>query len=277
MHPRLFSIGPFTLYSYGLMLGIGFMVASWILTRELRRKGIDPNLGSTITLFAIVFGISGSKILYLIENWEFFVRAPLSMAFSPGGLTWYGGFILATFAIMMYIRRKKIPFLKICDAAAPGIMMAYGIARIGCHLAGDGDYGVPTDLPWGTVYSNGTYPPSMAFRDFPDIVMKYGVNGVVPDTIPVHPAPLYESISSILLFMVIWNLRKRLRIDGQMFMLYLILSGIARIFVETIRVNPRILFGLSEAQLIASVLVLTGIIGMKIISRTSGSSTTAAA
>ena len=139
MYPRLFSIGPFTIYSYGLMLGLGFIAANFVLNRELKRKKIDPNIGSTVMLFAILFGIAGSKILYLIENWSSFVAAPISMAFSPGGLTWYGGFFLATFTIMLYIRKKKIPFLIICDAAAPGIMIAYGIARLGCHLAGDGD------------------------------------------------------------------------------------------------------------------------------------------
>ena len=267
MHPRLFSIGPITVYSYGLMLGIGFMVASFVLSRELRRKGLDPALGGTIMLLAIIFGIAGSKLLYLIENWEYFVRSPVSMAFSPGGLTWYGGFILATAAIWLFIRSKKIPFLQICDAAAPAIMLAYGVARIGCHLAGDGDYGVPTDLPWGMVYSNGTYPPSLAFRDFPEIVSKYGVNGVVPDTIPVHPAPLYESISSVLLFLVLWKARTRLTANGALFMLYLILSGIARFLVEMIRINPRILFDLSEAQVIALVMVIIGAIGYWIISR----------
>ncbi len=271
MYPRLFSIGPITVYSYGLMLGIGFMVASWILSRELKRKGLDPNLSSSITLFAIIFGIAGSKILYLIENWEYFIKSPMSMAFSPGGLTWYGGFILATFAIMIYVRRKKIPFMIICDAAAPGLMLAYGIARIGCHLAGDGDYGVPTDLPWACVYSNGTYPPSVAFREFPELVAKYGVNGAVPDTIPVHPAPLYEFFSGVLLFVLLWKLRSRFKVDGKLFMVYLILSGAARLLVEGIRINPRILFGLSEAQLISVAIIVVGSVGFQILSKESAS------
>ena len=177
MYPVLFKIGPFSIYSFGLMMGLGFLTASYILTKELRRKGLDANLGNTITLFALIFGIAGSKMLFLFENWEEFVRDPMN-AFSPGGLTWYGGLILATAVIYVYTRRKNLPFWKICDAAAPGLMLGYGIARIGCHLAGDGDYGVPTDLPWATVYAKGTYPPSVAFRDFPEIVHKYGVNGV---------------------------------------------------------------------------------------------------
>src|ERR1041385_3787485 len=108
MYPRLFTIGPFTVYSYGLMLGIGFILACMLLTKELKRKGLDQNLGSTITLLALIFGIAGSKILYLIESWEYFVRDPVGMAFSPGGLTWYGGLILATLAILIYTRKKNI-------------------------------------------------------------------------------------------------------------------------------------------------------------------------
>ena len=262
MYPRLFTIGPFTVYSFGLMLGTGFIVASILLTRELKRKGIDPNLGSTVTLMAVVFGIAGSKMLYLVENWDYFVRDPIGMTFSPGGLTWYGGFILATVAIWLYTKTKKIPFLTICDAAAPGLMLGYGIARVGCHLAGDGDYGVPTSLPWGAVYSNGTFPPSAAFRDFPDIVQKYGINGVVPDTIRVHPAPVYEFLLAALLFLVLWKLRNRSMPTGTLFMLYLIFAGSARFLVEIIRLNPRILFGLSEAQLISVVIIVAGIIGV---------------
>ena len=279
MYPRLFTIGPLTIYSYGLMLGIGFILASYLLTKELQRKQVgfdssldDPKkgaamLGSTLTLLAVIFGIAGSKILYLIENWKYFVRDPLGMAFSPGGLTWYGGFILATLAILIYTRRKRISFLMTADAVAPGLMLGYGVARIGCHLAGDGDYGMPTTLPWGTIYSNGTYPPSLAFKDFPEIVQKYGVNGVVPDSIPVHPAPVYEFIIAIILFSLLWRLRKNHYPTGTMFMFYLMLSGIARFFVEFIRLNPRLLFGVSEAQLIAVIMIAAGLVGRQVISR----------
>jgi phosphatidylglycerol:prolipoprotein diacylglycerol transferase len=268
MHPKLFTIGPFTVYSYGLMLGIGFIIASAVLTRELRRKGIDPNLGSTLTLLAVFFGIAGSKILYLIENWPSFARDPVGMAFSPGGLTWYGGFILATLAIMVYVRRKKIAFARICDAAAPALVLGYGIARLGCHFAGDGDYGMPTALPWGTVYSNGTYPPSVAFREFPEIVARYGVDGVVPDSIPVHPTPVYEFIIGLVLFFVLWKMRTASSgRDGTLFMWYLVLAGTARFLVEFIRLNPRLLFGLSEAQLISALMIAIGLIGLRGLAR----------
>src|SRR3990172_1790094 len=150
MCPRLLQIGPFTIYGYGLMLAIGFILGSYLLTMELKRRGLDPNLGNTITLIALVAGIAGSKILFLIEDWSYFLADPVGMAFSPSGLTFYGGFLLATLSIYLYLKKRSIRFFTVADAIAPGLLLAYGIARIGCHLSGDGDYGFPTSLPWGT-------------------------------------------------------------------------------------------------------------------------------
>lgn len=266
MYPRLFEIGPITVYSYGLMMAIGFIIASILLTRELKRKRLDGAMGNTITMLAIVFGIVGSKLLFLIEEWQYFISDPIS-AFSPAGLTWFGGFFLATFAIWIYSRKMKTPFAKICDAAAPALALGYGVARVGCHLAGDGDYGFPTDLPWGTVYAEGIFPPSAAFRDFPEIVERYGVNGVVPDTLPLHPAPIYELLLGVALFLILWKFRRYNYPDGKLFMIYLVGAGAARLLVEFVRINPRVLFGLSEAQLISAALVLIGIFGLGYLSK----------
>ncbi len=268
MYPRIVTIGPFTIYGFGLMMGIAFIVASIILTKELKRKKLDPDLGNSITLIALVAGIAGSKILFLFENWQDFLRAPVEFTFSASGLTWYGGFLLATGCIYLYIRKKKIPFSKICDATAPALILGYGIARIGCHLAGDGDYGIPTSLPWGTNYEHGTYPPSIAFRDVPEIARNFP-NGIVPDNTPLHPTPVYEFILCALIFAVLWRIRKQKTPDGTLFMWYLILSGVERFTIEFIRINPPFLFGLSEAQVVALVLIAIGLYGMKrIISRT---------
>ena len=265
MHPELFKIGPFTVYSYGLMLGVGFIVASWVVGKELRRRGYDAGLGNTITLLAIVFGVIGSKLLYVLENLDVFSRSP-GILFSPGGLTWYGGFFLAAFAIYLYARKRKIPFAEVCDSASPALLLGYGIARIGCHFAGDGDYGTPTDLPWASVYSNGTYPPSIAFSAFPEIVEKYGVDGVVPDTIPVHPTPIYEFLLGAAGFLIVMRLAKKALPAGSLFMVYLVYAGAARFFVEFLRLNPRLLIGLSEAQLISAAMIVAGIIGFARIS-----------
>ena len=266
MIPILFKIGPFPIYSFGLMLGIGFLLGSYILALELKRKKLDPEIASTITILAVIFGIAGAKILFLIEEWQFFIRNPIGEAFSPGGLTWYGGFVLGMTAVTIYVRRKRIPFLKVWDGLAMGLILAYGVSRIGCHLSGDGDYGFPTSLPWGTDYSHGTLPPSRAFAIFPEIASRYP-GGIVPDTTPCHPTPVYEFLLGVAGFIVLWNLRKRPWPDGKMFMVYLMMSTVFRFSVEFLRLNPRLLWGLSEAQLIAVPLFVAGLAGMIMLDR----------
>src|SRR3970282_1204509 len=213
MYPELFKIGPFTVYSYGLMLGIAFITASWILTKEIERKKLNANIATEITILAIIFGIIGAKLFHLFENFDAFLEDPVGMAFSPGGLTFFGGLIVAVMAIWIYARKKKIPFLYLADAAAPALALAYGIGRIGCHLAGDGDYGFPTALPWGSDYSNGTFPPSAAFRDFPEVTSQYP-GGIVPNNVLCHPTPIYETLICALGFWILWKYRARLRPDG---------------------------------------------------------------
>jgi phosphatidylglycerol---prolipoprotein diacylglyceryl transferase len=262
MHPVIIELGPVKIYSFGLMMGISFIIANFLLTKEFKRKKINPELASNITLIALVAGVSGSKILYLLENFKSFIADPIGMTFSPGGLTFYGGFILAAASIYFYAKKKGIKFIQIADSVTPALLLAYGIARIGCHLAGDGDYGYPTDLPWATDYSNGTYPPSAAFRDFPEIVAKYGVNGIVPDNTLCHPAPIYETLICVTFFFFMWKNRERWKIEGQMFFTYLILAGVERFSVEFLRLNPRFILGLSEAQIIAAILIIVGAGGL---------------
>ena len=184
MHPELFKIGPFTVYSYGLMLGVGFIISSAVLGKELRRRGMDAGLGNSITLLAIVFGVIGSKLLYVLENWAIFLRSP-GILWSPGGLTFYGGFFLATLAVWLYARKRKLKFAPICDAAAPALLLGCGIARIGCH-GGRRRLRHADRPPWASVYSNGTYPPSIAFSGFPESSSNTA-SMVVPDTSPPDP------------------------------------------------------------------------------------------
>jgi phosphatidylglycerol---prolipoprotein diacylglyceryl transferase len=261
MIPKLFEIGPFTVYSYGLMLGIAFIVASYLLTKELERRKIDPNISTEITLAAIIFGVIGAKLFSIFENIDAFLSNPIGEIFSPGGLTFYGGLILATLAIIVVIKRKKIPFLVLSDAASPSLALGYGIGRIGCHLAGDGDYGLPTNLPWGTNYENGTVPPSYAFRGS-EIAKSYP-GGVVPDNTPMHPTPVYEFIGAVIMFLILYYFnRKKGWPDGKVFMYYMILTGVARFLVETIRLNPRYILGMSQAQIISVLLFVVGCAGV---------------
>jgi len=177
MCPKLLQIGPFTVYSYGLMVAIGFFISSYFLSIEINRKQLGKELDYSLTIITLISGIIGSKLLYLVENWNYTRLAPIDMTFSPSGLTYYGGFFLATLSVYVYSRKKNIAFFSIADSIVPSLMLGYGIARLGCHFSGDGDYGFPTSLPWGTNYSNGTYPPSLAFRDFPKVTSQFP-NGI---------------------------------------------------------------------------------------------------
>lgn len=267
MIPKLFQIGPIPIYSYGLMLGIAFITASYLLSFEAKRKKIPENVSVNITFLALIGGVVGSKLLYIIEEWKYITSLPSDKVFttegifSPMGLTFYGGFILAIILILIYVRKKNVKFMKVADATAPGLAIGYGIARIGCHLSGDGDYGLPISqfaswVPWGTDYSKGTVPPSAAFRGS-EFAQSYPA-GIVPDHTLCHPTPVYEFIVGLIIFAVLWRYRKKFTQDGKLFYLYLVLTGTARLLVEFMRLNPRILFGLSEAQLISILMILFG-------------------
>lgn len=249
MHPKLFEIFGIPVYSYGLMLGLAFLIGSYIFTRELRRMKIDENVGVMITILAIIGGIVGGKIFYIIEEWNFGKGASIksllgSDLLSPAGLTFYGGLILAIILIYFYVKYKKLQFLQIIDAMVPGATIGYGIARIGCHLSGDGCYGIQVNNTFweflGCEYSKGIVPTT-------------------PGEL-VHPTPLYELGYAIIIFIILWLLRKNTKYYGQLFYYYLIFTGIGRFLVEFIRRNPKVIFNLSQAQLISIAMIIIGLV-----------------
>ncbi len=245
------------------MLALAFLVANYLLSKEIERKKIYPDVSSTVTFLTIVLGVAGSKLFHLIENFDRFLRNPIGEAFSAGGLTFYGGMIVATIGNLIYLRSQKIAPLRFLDAVAPGLMIGYGIGRIGCFLAGDGCYGEPCDLPWAMTFPNG-YVSTLASEN-PELVMQFKQlfpNVPVPADIPVHPTPLYELLYSVVFFAVLWKLRTVPKPAGWIFFLYLILQATGRFSVEFIRLNPSILFGLSEAQVIAIAMIFVGVFGL---------------
>lgn len=258
MIPVLFEIGPIKIYSFGLMMGIAFIVANLLLVREFRRKGMPPEKAGTITLIALVGGVVGSKLFSVFENWDQFVQDPTGELFSAAGLTFYGGLILATLLIFLYVRNQKLGFLRVADAAAPSLIIAYGIGRIGCQLAGDGDYGIPTDVPWGMTYPKGTVPTLAA--ENPQLVELWHrifPGRDVPVDIPVHPTPVYETLAALAIFAFLWAIRKRPMAAGMLFSIYLTLAGVERLLVEFLRLNPE--YGtLSQAQWISIGMILLG-------------------
>jgi phosphatidylglycerol---prolipoprotein diacylglyceryl transferase len=287
MIPVLVEFGPLRVYSYGLMLGIAFLLGSAVMARALKRRGLDPGIANTVTILAVVFGISGAKLLYLIEEFDSFLANPVRMTFSAGGLTWYGGFLLALLAVSLYIRWKKVPFMKVWDCLGIALILAYGVGRVGCHLSGDGDYGQPTHLPWGTIYAQGTAKPSEMLKDYfrqrPAEAHAWHYDSLSAidagidklgrpynqfDAVtPLHPTPLYELLLGVAGFFILLAIEKRGLVPGQMFMAYLMLSSVFRFVVEYLRLQPRLAMGLSEAQLISIALFILGAAGYVILNR----------
>ena len=150
MYPYLFEIGPISVGTFGLMVALGFLAALRVLNSEFKRQGLHKELGSTIVTTCMVGGIVGAKLYFVLfetspETWDEF----FDLLFSGYGLTWYGGFVVAAAGVLWQIRRHNAPLGHVADAVGIALAVGYGVGRIGCQLAGDGDYGVPTDLPLG--------------------------------------------------------------------------------------------------------------------------------
>ena len=259
MYPVLFKIGDVPVYSFGVMIVLGITAGTFILYKEALRKNLDIYFTLEVVLLAAICEVVGGKILFLFEHRQLFLNDPLFMTFSPAGSTFYGGFILGLIVFYIYLKKKKIPFLFASDTIAPSLAIMYAFGRIGCHLSGDGDYGIPTSLPWGVNYEHGTMPPSIMFRGN-EIAQSYP-NGIVPDNTLLHPTSVYEATAALIIFYVLWRLRKKDWANGMLFMLYLILSSTSRFFVEFIRLNPKIILGLTEAQIISVVFGSVGFYG----------------
>jgi phosphatidylglycerol---prolipoprotein diacylglyceryl transferase len=248
MIPILFHIGPIPVYSFGAFMALAAIASALVIQSELKRNGYNPEIASTIVFGAAVGGLAGARLLFIIESWHDFIRAPMSYLFTGAGFTWYGGFIGGTLAVSWIVSKNKIPWRRAADIVAPALAAGYGIGRIGCHMAGDGDWGVVTNVPWGVAYTNaiiGWVDPSTGIP--------------YPPGVRVHPTPIYELIESAIIFVILWTLRKKNYAPGSMFWLYLVLAGSARALVEIWRINPAIALGMSEAQCFGVAVVIIGL------------------
>ncbi|MCB0833988.1 MAG: prolipoprotein diacylglyceryl transferase [Bacteroidetes bacterium] len=264
MIPVLFEIpifGGIPVHSFGLMLAIAFLTSSYLLKMLFKRSGFKEDVAEQIVLMAAVSGLIGSKLYYLLfEAFDRFMRHPIDMLFSGAGLTWYGGFVLAMATIIFILRRNKMPILRSIDLISVPLALGYGIGRIGCHLAGDGDYGLPYNGFLATNYSHGVVPPSQAFAGS-EIAQNYP-NGIVPDNTLCHPTPLYETFLGVLIFAVLWYSTKKKLPAGFQISAYFIMGGLARFSVEFLRLNPKIGLGFSAAQWISLVMIFIGAVWM---------------
>jgi len=283
-------IGPITLATFGLCVGVAMLVAYFIVAKDFQRRSINAPADLLVAVPCIA-GLIGAKLYHVLEDPRFLMANPRELI-SQYGFAWFGGFLGGLAAFLWLAHHYRISFLEIFDAASPAAALGYGIGRIGCLLSGDGDYGIPTSLPWGMSFPNGT----------------------VPTTQRVHPTPIYELIVAIFIFWWLWHAggaQVRLRLHkkiqrgappardgenleggptmrmlrasegnelpawmrtvfvprigdaliprGMIFAQYLILTGIARFLVEFIRINPRSFFGMTNAQTAALASIIVGI------------------
>ena len=253
-------LGPITIPTFGLMLAIGLLAAAYVLQADFNRRrahfeqfrttkpeateGFFARLvrqsrgdeGFLIIGIAGIAGILGAKVYHSFQDpatWK-------TELFSRYGFAWFGGFLGGFFALAWLARLFRIPLLEFLDVCSPAAAVGYAIGRIGCLLSGDGDYGVPTTLPWG--------------MSFP--------NGVAPTTERVHPTPIYEFLVWMLIAAFLWHMGTKAtrgpKAKGEIFCNYLLLTGLARFLVEFIRINPRSFLGMSNAQVMSLASILFG-------------------
>jgi len=235
MHPILFEPFGFPISTFGVMMAVGFLVATWITAARLREYGLDPEFATTALIYCMVGGVVGAKLYYAVDV-GLRTGAPFSsLLFAREGITWYGGLIGGTLLCALGCRIHGVPVRIFSSCVATGAAAGQALGRIGCLLVGD-DYGRPTDLPWGLTFPKGS-PPTLD---------------------PVHPTQLYEAAWLVLVALFLW---RRRRSSPFLFGEYLALNGLGRFFVETLRVNPRVALGLTEPQWIGIALILLGAFG----------------
>ena len=272
--PQAFIFSTIGSWPAGIILGLLFAGLKWYEKNKQKLPKPEKRIiriwpqdrVGEITILALVFGLLGAKLFDIFENWSDFLKHPSSYLLSPAGLTFYGGLICAAIAIWIYAKKHDIGFWHLNDAAAPTLMLAYGLGRIGCQVSGDGDWGIINtnhkpfnwlpDWMWAYNYPNNV---NEAGSPIAGCVGKY-CNELIP---PVFPTPFYEIVICLLLFLLIWSLRKKLKTPGTLFAFYLMLNGMERFFIEKIRVNTRLdIFGFqpTQAEVISTLLFLSGLI-----------------
>ncbi|MBQ2896340.1 MAG: prolipoprotein diacylglyceryl transferase [Oscillospiraceae bacterium] len=235
MYNELFSIGPLTIYGYGLMIGIGVIVALFWSTKRGAGRGINEDTAMSILLIAVVVGFAGAKVLYVITDWRYFLRDPLG-ALGSEGFVVYGGIITGLLGCWLYCRRKKVDFLEALDVFMPPVAAAQGFGRIGCFLAGC-CYGKVTDSVFGVIFPSGGAP-----------------------AVPVWPTQLFSSAGDFLLALALVLYDRRPHARGNTGAMYLILYGVGRFLIEFLRDDPRGSVGFfSTSQFISLFMVPLGV------------------
>jgi len=240
--PVLFQFGALTIRWYGVLVALGFIVGLWLSLREAKRKGFVSDQILNLAIWILIGGLVGARLFFVVQSdWRYYLNHPFEIAASwQGGLAFYGAVIGGVLAGLIYTWRKNLPFLPLADAAVPGILLGQAVGRVGCLINGC-CAGTQANLPWSITY---THPNAL--------VSQLGVE--------VHPTQLYEIVMNLVLFGFLWSIRKRVKIDGLLFLLYGGLYSVGRLFLFTFRDEPAVWAGLKQAQVTSLAIIVIALL-----------------
>jgi phosphatidylglycerol:prolipoprotein diacylglycerol transferase len=228
-------LGPITLQTFGIMFALAFVGAGALVARRLDEWGKPRDWAYEVILCALVGGLVGARLDFILENYDSVKDDLLGNLFSGSGLVWYGGAIGGAIGVTLWAWYRGMLNAALLDLCAAPLAVGYAIGRIGCQLSGDGDYGKAWDGPWAMSYPEGTKPIDQT----------------------VHPTPIYETLAMGLIAYLLWRLRDRFQ-AGALFAIYLVLAGTERLLIEFIRRNDDVLLGLTQAQLLSLAMIAAG-------------------
>jgi len=234
----ILTIGPISVRWYGIMVALAVLtVVLWTLWQARKKGNVSYDTVLTAALVGIPSGVIFAKLLHVIDLWQYYIQNP-GQIISGAGLTAWGAVLGAALGIWVYSRVSKLQFSYLADLIAPGIILAQAVGRVGCTINGC-CYGLPTSLPWGVIY---THP-----------------NSIAPLGVAIHPTQLYELIYNLIVFGILLTLRRRLKPEGSLFLIYLSLYSLWRLGIDFLREGTSFLFGLHQAQVISIIILAIAI------------------
>jgi phosphatidylglycerol:prolipoprotein diacylglycerol transferase len=233
--------------TFGLLFALGFVASGALIARRLRELDKPVDWAYEMIFAALVGGLVGSRVYYVVENYDRVKNDLLGGLFGGAGLVWYGGAIGGAIGVIAWAWRRGMLNRGLLDICAAPLALGYAIGRVGCQISGDGDYGKPWNGPWAMAYPH----------------------GVVPTDVKVHPTPIYETLTMGLVAFALWQLRDRVR-TGALFALYLMGAGLERFLVEFLRRNTVDALGLTTPQLESLAMFAAGGLWLGLMARGDG-------
>jgi phosphatidylglycerol:prolipoprotein diacylglycerol transferase len=241
--PNIVQIGPFLITWHGLFTVLGVLAGVWLAEREIGRRGIPTEWVWTAAIWVLVGGVVGARLMHVIDRFAYYSQNPWQVfLITEGGLAIWGAILGGLVALLVYGGVRRLPIWPVLDSAAPGLLLGQSIGRLGCLVNGDA-WGAPTGADWGIVYTN------------PKALIPTDLIGV-----PTHPYPVYEIVWNMLVFALIWRLRRRSMPEGTLFLTYVVLYSLGRFFVSFVRQEAVVAFGLQQAQVISLVALVAGLV-----------------